>query len=56
MYTGDLAKYQMADRMREAQAYRVARDLQESRGRNQPGRVRRMAHGALVAILWPVKH
>jgi hypothetical protein len=56
MYTGDLAKYQMADRMREAQAYRVARDLHESLGGNRPGRVRRIAHGALVAILWPIKH
>lgn len=52
MFTEDLSKYRMADRMREAEAYRLARELRPAQRRS---RVRRLAHGALVTILWPVK-
>jgi hypothetical protein len=54
--TGDMARYQMADRMREAEAYRLAKEARSGR-RSQPGgSVRRVAASALSLLLWPVKH
>jgi hypothetical protein len=55
-YTSDVARYQMADKMRQAEAYRLAKEARAGRRSQSRGSVRRVAANALSLLLWPVKH
>ena len=54
--TSDMARYQMADRMRQAEAYRLAKEARAGQRSQTRGSVRRVAASALSLLLWPVKH
>ena len=56
MFTGEMAKYQIQDRIREAEAYRAARSTNAGRAAARQSRIRKIASSALAAVLWPVKH
>lgn len=56
MLSGEMARYQIADRVREAEADRVARSTRRARAADQKGFTRRSGRAALVAALWPIKH
>ena len=56
MLTGEMAKYQIQDRVREAEAYRAARSTNAGRAAERQSRIRKIASSALAAVLWPVKH
>lgn len=50
MLTGDVAKYQIQDRIRAAEMDRVARDAQVRRGRGTRIAVRRIGSGMLAVV------
>ena len=56
MLSGEMARYQIADRVREAEADRVARSTRRARAADQRSFTRRSGRAALVAALWPFKH
>lgn len=56
MLTGEMAKYQIQDRVREAEAYRAAKSTNAGRAAERQSRVRKIASSALSAVLWPIKH
>lgn len=56
MLTGEMAKYQIQDRVREAEAFRRNRSTRTGRRGAERSRARRIASHALAAVLWPVKH
>jgi hypothetical protein len=56
MLSGDMARYQIADRVREAEAERRARQTRRSRMADERSVGRRMARAAVAVVLWPVKH
>lgn len=56
MLSGDMARSQIADRMREAQADRLARSTRRVRSDAQLGTPRRIGRAAIAAVLWPVRH
>jgi hypothetical protein len=56
MLSGDMARSQIADRMREAQADRLARSTRGSRMSARTGAARRVGRAAIAAVLWPVRH
>lgn len=56
MLSGDMARSQIDDRMREARADRLARSTRRSRTNAQVGTVRRVGRAAIAAVLWPVRH
>ena len=56
MLSGEMARYQIADRHREAQADRLARSTRRSRAADARGLTRRIGRAALAAATWPVKH
>ncbi len=53
LYEGNGAKYQMADRMREAERARIARDVARSKG---PSAARRVATTVLSMLTLGLKH
>ncbi len=55
MLTGEMAKYQIQDRVREAEAFRMNGSTWARRRRAERGRAPRIAAPALAAVLWPVK-
>ncbi len=57
--TEDLAKGRMADRMREAEAYRLGRQARGTRGARseaRSGHARRVGAWLVAPVLWPIKH
>jgi len=56
MLSGDMARYQIADRVREAEAARMAKSTRRARTTDERGMARRVGRAALAAALWPVKH
>jgi hypothetical protein len=56
MLGGEMAKYQIADRVREAEAERRARQTRRSRMADERSLSRRVGRAALAAVMWPVRH
>jgi hypothetical protein len=56
MLTGELARYRIEDRVREAEAYRAAGDTRRAKHEARRARARRTVSGLLAALLWPIKH
>lgn len=56
MLSGDMARYQIADRIREAEAGRIAKTTRRARSADERGVARRVGRAALAAALWPIKH
>jgi len=54
--TLDVARYRMADRMREAEAARTANEAAAPHRAAVAATVRRMVATTLALVLWPVKH
>ena len=56
MFSGEMARYQIADRHREAEADRRARSTRRSKAADARGLTRRIGRAAIAAAVWPVKH
>lgn len=56
MLSGDMAKYQIADRIREAESERRSRSTRRSKMADEHGVTRRVTRAAIAAVVWPVKH
>lgn len=56
MLSGEMARYQIADRVREAEGARMAKTTRRARISDERGAARRVGRAALAAALWPVKH
>jgi hypothetical protein len=56
MLSGEMARYQIADRVREAEAGRLAKSTRRAKVADERGLTRRVGRAALAAALWPVKH
>jgi len=54
--TMDLARYRMADRTREAEAARMAREASADHRAEARARVRRVAAAAATLLSWPIRH
>jgi hypothetical protein len=56
MLSGDMARYQIADRAREAEAIRMARSTRRAKTADERGMARRVGRVALAAAIWPARH
>ena len=56
MLSGEMARYQIADRHREAEADRVARSTRRSKAVDARSFTRRIGRAAIAAATWPVRH
>jgi hypothetical protein len=56
MLSGEMAKLQIADRVRDADAERRARQTRRSRMADEHGFTRRVGRAALAVVVWPVRH
>jgi hypothetical protein len=56
MLSGEMARYQIADRHREAEADRMARSTRRSKTGEARSVTRRIGRAAIAAAVWPVKH
>jgi len=56
MLSGEMARYQIADRVRDAEAARVAKTTRRAKAADERAFTRRVGRAALAAALWPVKH
>jgi hypothetical protein len=56
MLSGDMARYQIADRVREAEAERRARQTRRSKMADERSFSRRIGRAAIAVVAWPVKH
>jgi hypothetical protein len=56
MLNGEMARYQIGDRVREAEAERLARSTRRSRAAESRSVTRRIGRAALAAATWPIKH
>ena len=56
MLSGEMAKFQIADRVREADAERLARQTRRSRAADERSMTRRVSRAAIAVVLWPVRH
>lgn len=56
MLSGEMARLRIADRVREAEAERVARATRRSRVADERSVARRFTRAAIATVLWPVKH
>jgi hypothetical protein len=56
MLSGEMARYQIADRVREAEAARMARSTRKVKAMESRGITRRIGRAALAAATWPIKH
>lgn len=52
----DLAKYRMADRMREAAAYRQGSETRTGHSVEVGAKLRRVAATAVSMLMWPIRH
>jgi hypothetical protein len=55
MLSGDMARYQIADRVREAEAARTARSTRRGHAEAAQGGLRRVARTAVALVLWPTR-
>jgi hypothetical protein len=56
MLSGEMARLRIADRVREAEADRLAHATRRSRSADERSTTRRFARAAIAAVLWPVRH
>jgi len=56
MLSGEMARYQIGDRVREAEAERLARSTRRSKAAESRSVSRRIGRAALAAATWPIKH
>lgn len=56
MLSGEMARHQIADRVREAEADRLARSTRRSKAAESRSVTRRIGRAALAAATWPIKH
>jgi hypothetical protein len=56
MLSGEMARYQIADRVREAEAARLARSTRKGKAMESRGITRRIGGAALAAATCPIKH
>ena len=56
MLTGEMAKYRIDDRVRAAQADRVARSTRAGRTADARSGARRVVSTVAAALLWPIRH
>jgi len=56
MLSGEMARYQIADRVRDAEADRLARSTRRSKAVRSRSISRRIGRAALAAATWPIKH
>jgi hypothetical protein len=57
MYSNsDLGRFQQADRLREANAFRRAGETSAARAAERRGTVRKVLGAAVSMLLWPIKH
>jgi hypothetical protein len=56
MLSGEMARYQIGDRVREAEAERLARSTRRSKAAESRSVTRRIGRAALAAATWPIKH
>jgi len=56
MLSGEMARYQIADRVREAEAARTARSTRRVKAVESRSISRRIGRAALAAATWPIKH
>jgi hypothetical protein len=56
MLSGEMARYQIGDRVREAEADRLARSTRRSKAADSRSVTRRIGRAALAAATWPIKH
>jgi hypothetical protein len=56
MLTGEMGKYRIDDRVREAQADRLARSTRAGRTGEARSGARRVMVAVTAAILWPIRH
>jgi hypothetical protein len=56
MLSGDMARYRIEDRVREAEFERRARTTRRSKMAAERGATRRIGRAAIAAVLWPIKH
>jgi hypothetical protein len=56
MLSGEMARSQIADRVRDAEADRLARSTRRSKAVQSRGLTRRIGRAALAAATWPIKH
>ena len=56
MLSGEMARYQISARVREAEADPRARSTRRSKAMESRGITRRIGRSALAAATWPIKH
>ena len=56
MLSGEMARHQIADRVREAEAARLARSTRKGKAMESRGITRRIGRAALAVATWPIKH
>ena len=56
MLSGEMARYQIADRVREAEVARIAKSTRRAKAASEQSFRRRVGRAALAAALWPTKH
>lgn len=56
MYASEMAKYQIQDRVREADAFRTSKSARASKVAERHGRTRKVVRATVAALLWPIKH
>jgi hypothetical protein len=55
MLSDEMARYRIADRVRDAEAARLARSTRRGKELKTRGFARRIGRAALAAALWPVR-
>jgi hypothetical protein len=55
MLTGEMARYRIDDRVRGAQADRLARSTRAGRTANARGGARRVVSTIAAALVWPIR-
>ena len=57
MYSNsDLGRFQQADRLRQAEAYRRAGEASEALAAGRGATLRRVLGAAISLLLWPIRH
>jgi hypothetical protein len=56
MLTGEMAKYRIDERVRSAEAHRLAKSTRAGRTADARSGARRVASTIAAALLWPIRH
>jgi hypothetical protein len=56
MLTGEMARFRIDDRVRDAESDRLARSTRAGRDREARSSGRRVVRTLVAALLWPIKH